>query len=41
MQYQVMSVPTLMLFVDGQPQERLSGYQPKKRIEKKFSAHIL
>src|SRR3989337_1515320 len=32
MQYQVMGVPTLMLFVDGQPSARLSGYQPKERI---------
>ena len=40
MQYQVMSVPTLMLFVDGEPIERLTGYQPKGRIEKKFLGHI-
>jgi thioredoxin 1 len=40
MQYQVMGVPTLMLFVDGEPKERLTGYQPKKRIEKKFSPYI-
>jgi len=40
MQYQVMSLPTLMLFVDGKPVERLNGYQPKKRIEKKFAGYI-
>jgi thioredoxin 1 len=40
MQYQVMGVPTLMLFVDGEPRERLTGYQPKKRIEQKFSGYI-
>ncbi|MCJ7703887.1 MAG: thioredoxin domain-containing protein, partial [Anaerolineales bacterium] len=40
MQYQVMGVPTLMLFVDGEPKERLTGYQPKKRIIKKFSAYL-
>lgn len=40
MQYQVMGVPTLMLFVNGEPKERLTGYQPKKRIEKKFAVHI-
>ncbi len=40
MQYQVMSVPTLMLFVDGEPKERLTGFLPKKRIEKKFAAFI-
>jgi thioredoxin 1 len=40
MQYQVMGVPTLMLFVDGQPIERVTGYQPKDRLEKKFSPHL-
>lgn len=32
MRYQVMAVPTLMLFVHGEVRERLSGYQPKDRI---------
>ena len=36
MQYQVMGVPTLMLFVGGQPSQRISGYQPKDRILAKF-----
>ena len=40
MQYQVMGVPTLMLFVDGQPSQRISGYQPKDRIVAKFRAYI-
>jgi len=40
MQYQVMGVPTLMLFVDGEPKERLTGFQSKKRIEKKFSVYL-
>ena len=40
MQYQVMGVPTLMLFVNGEPKERLTGYQPKKRILKKFFPHL-
>ena len=39
-QYQVMGVPTLMLFKGGQPVERVTGYQPKDRLSKKFSAHI-
>jgi thioredoxin 1 len=38
--YGVMGVPTLMLFVNGEPVQRLSGYQPKDRILAKFSAHI-
>ena len=40
MQYMVMGVPTLMLFKDGQPVERVTGYQPKDRLSKKFSPHI-
>jgi thioredoxin 1 len=40
MQYHVMGVPTLMLFVNGEPKEWLSGYQPKKRIKKKFSPYL-
>lgn len=38
--YQVMGVPTLMLFVNGEPQERLTGYQPKKRIQGKFKPFL-
>ena len=40
MQYQVMGVPTLMLFLNGQPSQRITGYQPKDRIVKKFSPHF-
>jgi thioredoxin 1 len=40
MTYQVMGVPTLMLFKNGQPVERVTGYQPKDRLEKKFSPHL-
>jgi thioredoxin 1 len=39
-QYGVMGVPTLILFVNGNPVQRLSGYQPKDRIISKFSAYI-
>lgn len=38
--YQVMGVPTLMLFVNGQPVERVTGYLPKDRLEKKFGPYI-
>src|SRR4030042_1395283 len=41
MQYQVMGVPTLMLFVNGEPSQRVSGYQPKDRLVAKFGAFIL
>ncbi|MCK5429547.1 MAG: thioredoxin [Anaerolineales bacterium] len=40
MQYQVMGVPTLMLFVNGQISERITGYQPKDRILAKFGPHL-
>ena len=40
MQYQVMGVPTLMLFVNGQISERVTGYQPKDRIMAKFGPHL-
>jgi thioredoxin 1 len=40
MQYQVMGVPTLILFKDGEPQERVTGYQPKDRLVTKFAPHL-
>jgi len=40
MQYGIMGVPTLILFVDGNPVQRLSGYQPKDRIISKFGSYI-
>jgi thioredoxin 1 len=39
-QYGVMGVPTLILFVNGNPVQRLSGYQPKDRIISKFGSYI-
>jgi len=38
--FQVMGVPTLMLFKNGRPVERQSGYQPKDRLVKKFGPHL-
>jgi len=40
MSYQVMGVPTLIMFKNGEPVERVTGYQPKDRLEKKFQPHI-
>lgn len=40
MKYGVMGVPTLLLFVDGEPVERLTGFVPRQKIEKAFSAHL-
>ena len=39
-QYQVMGVPTLMLFNNGEVKERLTGYKPKKHIISKLTHHI-
>ena len=40
MQFQVMGVPTVILFKQGKPVERFSGYQPKDRIVAKLSPHL-
>jgi thioredoxin 1 len=40
MQMGVMSVPTLILFIDGKPVERIIGYLPKKRILEKIKPHL-
>lgn len=40
MQYQVMGVPTLMLFNKGEIKERLTGFKPKKQIVSKLSPHF-
>ena len=40
MQYGVMGVPTLIIFVNGNPMQRLSGYQPKDRIVSKFGPYL-
>ncbi|MCX8061011.1 MAG: thioredoxin [Anaerolineales bacterium] len=39
-QYNVMGVPTLMLFQGGNVLERLSGYQPKDRLLKVVQPHL-
>ena len=40
MQFQVMSVPTLILFVNGEARQRLSGKQPRDRLVDKFAPYI-
>ncbi len=40
MQFSVMGVPTLMLFIDGEAKERLTGYMPKNKILKKLEPHL-
>jgi thioredoxin 1 len=36
MEYGIMGVPTVMLFVDGEPKHRLTGYRPKQALVKAF-----
>ena len=40
MKWGVMGVPTLILFKDGEPVERLTGFVPKNRILEKLSPHL-
>lgn len=39
-QYGVMGLPTLILFVDGSPVERIIGFTPRERIEAKLLPHL-
>jgi thioredoxin 1 len=39
-QYQVMSVPTMILFVNGEACVRMSGYQPGERMMAKIEAYL-
>ena len=38
--YGIMSIPTLMLFKDGQIVERVVGVSPQASLEKKFEPHL-
>ena len=40
MQYGVMSIPTLILFKNGQPAERIVGYMPKAKLLAKITPHL-
>ena len=40
MQYGVMSIPTLILFKDGQPVERIVGFMPKDKLLAKLTPHL-
>ena len=40
MAYGVMSIPTLILFKDGKPVERIVGFRPKGDLEKKILPHL-
>lgn len=38
--YGIMGIPTLMLFKDGQPVEKIVGYQPKDEIMATINKYI-
>ncbi len=40
MQFGIMGIPTLILFKNGQPAERVTGFQPKDKLVSKFSRHL-
>lgn len=40
-QYGVMGLPTLILFQNGTEVERITGYQPRERIESKLAPFLL
>lgn len=40
MKFGVMGVPTLILFQNGDPVKRLTGFRPQKAIERKFFRHL-
>ncbi len=39
-QYNIMSIPTLIIFKDGKPQEALTGVQKKEELEKKLEIYL-
>lgn len=40
MQFRVMSIPTVILFKDGQPVEGVVGAQPKRAFEQLLNKHV-
>jgi thioredoxin 1 len=40
MRLNVMSVPTVILFVDGEIRQRAMGYQPLDRLVEKFESYL-
>ncbi len=39
-QYGIMGIPTLILFKDGRPVERIVGYMPKDRLLRRILPHL-
>ncbi|MCC6168488.1 MAG: thioredoxin [Caldilineaceae bacterium] len=40
MAYGIFSIPTLLLFKDGEPVERIVGFQPKAQLLGKIKQHL-
>lgn len=40
MAFGVMSIPTLLLFKDGEPVDRIVGYQPKPQLMARLQSHL-
>jgi thioredoxin 1 len=40
MEYEVMSIPTLILFKNGQAVERIIGFMPKAKLLAKITPHL-
>ena len=40
-QFGVMSIPTLLLFVDGKPEKRVVGYRPKASLKSDLDAVLV
>jgi thioredoxin 1 len=38
--YDVLSIPTVILFADGEPRETVLGARPKKHFEKAFARYL-
>jgi thioredoxin 1 len=36
----IMGIPTLILFKDGEPVERITGYMPKDRLTERIIPHL-
>ncbi|MHB1415939.1 MAG: thioredoxin [Chloroflexota bacterium] len=39
-QYGIMSIPTLILFKNGQDAERIIGFMPKEKLWKRLESHV-
>lgn len=40
MAFGVMSIPTLLLFKDGEPVDRIVGFQPKAQLKRRLETHL-